>query len=265
MVSWSPRIHLFAVVILMVLAGGLAFPATLLANSRGIWIVYNTGCGAGNCNLRGTQADITWPSKFNILSGTSANEGLIFNSTGQDVGSIQVGAIQYNSYANDCDVTDTNGNLRNFYEYFDLLGNGFCHVVTTSTPGGETHSYHDQRRIDSDCGSVLPPCASAWIDGVFKASAPMSHDYGFDISAQGEINHDGDWNTNTAVSGVWPGGGTVNWSRTSDKYGTGTTWTVIGSGQSAWDGSGDHWVCGPIPGGFRIYFVYHTTDATCGL
>jgi hypothetical protein len=235
-----------------------------LANSRGAYEVDNSGCG-GTCNLRGTQADITWPAKFNILSGNAGNEGLIFNSTNVNKAFIQVGAIQFNSLpGTDCDASDTNGNLRNFYETADLLGNGFCHVVTSSTPGGETHNYKDQRRKDADCGSVLPPCASGWIDGTFKATAPMTQDYGKFISSQGELDVDSNFNTNTAVSAAWPGAGSVHWSRTSDKFGNAQTWTAIGSAPSGWAGStGDHWFCGSIAGGFSIYFVYSTSNATC--
>jgi hypothetical protein len=174
----------------------------------------------------------------------------------------ETGGWQGNSFSmSDCDINDTNGQIRNFGEKNNSNNNKFC-VVYSGEVGGETHTCKAQRWATSECG--LTNCVTNFIDQVKrqKVSFPSAEaDFGY---AQGELGRNaGTWfNGNTVVTADFPGAGSTKWSRTSDVFATGgggSTWVTIAFAGVGGNGIAGYWRCGPIAAGFTIEFLRATT------
>lgn len=254
----SRRIRHARVIIAAFAIAGL-FQSEAVANSSGAWIKQNTDC-SGICHILGMRSNISFPSKFTIVSNQFGTTHVGMLSTG--VQWAETGGWQGNSFSNgDCDINDTNGQIRNFDEINNSNNNMFC-VVYSGEVGGETHTYKAQRWATSECG--LTNCVSNFIDQVKKqkVSFPGAEaSFGY---AQGELGRNsGTWfNSNTVVTSDFPGSGSTKWGRTSDVFATGgggSTWVDITSASTGGNGTAGYWRCGTLTAGFTIEFLRATT------
>jgi len=229
------------------------------ANSRGIWQLLNANNCGGTCNLRGVRAEISWPTKFNIVENQLGNEDIALADGGSAAGATAGGAqINDTVFGQDCNKTDTAGVLYNYWEVIHQNGVGDC-TIGTSDVGSSTVVYRIQRRPSSDCSASR--CIGVWVGGNYKNSQSVVDDVMHHILAQGELDRDfvdgsgnNYYNSNTLVKGTWPGAGTVRWQRTSDLDNGSTTWTTVGSAQCGFDGPAFKWDVGDLTGGFVIAF-----------